>query len=239
MNGETYRQGQIELRFTARFTGRLSIDRFLKRELDGYESESASSRSLAREVAYDNETDFEFSQRGVDELIEHLNHSRIEEEIQERLRDRLRLDRLEIDARIHFSRGSIEWDGVLYVLNWLAAAGGTIGLAEFLRKMIIAVIDAAIKKRLPKILKHEDFRTTAFIEEEVVSPEFPLAIRRQMALSAPFSSEAPFRSSTNPSEPPAPQYKAPTVLLAVSLLNSAFIGALAIILILLLTTSKL
>lgn len=82
-------------------------------------------------------------------IIKELNYLHLDNEIASRLRNRLQIEDIDIDAKIRFYEGSIEWDGVLYIVNWMAVTGGTIGLVDYLRKIIMSVINSTIKNNLP------------------------------------------------------------------------------------------
>jgi len=166
MNTDIDHKQKIELRFNARFTGRMSLSSISKN------------------------TEFHLDE--IQHVIEKLNYSDVGEDIAHRLRDRLQVEGLEIDARIRFYEGSIEWDGVLYVLNWMAAVGGTVGLVDYLRKIIMSVINTTIKRQLPTPLQHEELKTTVFVEEELMTPISVPTIYQQPNIPAQNQLQAPY-----------------------------------------------
>ncbi|MES9901642.1 MAG: hypothetical protein ABW168_03035 [Sedimenticola sp.] len=211
MDTDIQHKQKIELRFNARFTGRMSFSS-LSKNMDIHPEE-------------------------IEHLIEKLNYSDADEEIADRLRDRLQIEGLEIDARIRFHEGSIEWDGVLYVLNWMAVVGGTVGLVDYLRKIIMSVINTTIKKRLPKPLRHEEIKTTVFVEEEIISPISAPAIYQQPSMPAQNQSQAQYPTAFQAPDESITRYR--RLIIGVTLFNSALIGALILVVILMLTSTRL
>lgn len=174
----------------------------------------------------------------INELIDDLNSSHVEDEIEDRLRERLAVEGLNINARIHFYEGSIEWDGVLYVMNWMAVTGGTIGLVDYLRKIIMSVINTTIKQRLPRSLRRQAINTTVYVEEEIIPPVSLPTLQQQNSL--PLSNQAPAVPAQQ-----IPYNYVPNddggmkkFILTITLINSCLIGALVFIAILILTSTR-
>ena len=61
---------------------------------------------------------------------------------------------LGISGKIEFHRGSIGWQGVLEILTWTASIGGTIGLVDYLSKLVEASVARVMRRHISKHTKY-------------------------------------------------------------------------------------
>jgi len=85
-----------------------------------------------------------------DDCVKILNERsrEISKRIKYELIDRLRED-VDVDVQIGFEKGSVEWYGIVTVLDWAARLSGTISLAQFLERVIRRSIDNGVERNLP------------------------------------------------------------------------------------------
>lgn len=104
-------------------------------------------------------------------LINTLNSNsiRIARRISNEIKKRLPLDST-VETEIRFKKGSLSWDGVLYVLANFPELGKTSELAKFLEKGVEIIINRILGSRLPDEYKNS-LRTevSAEMEPDMVS----------------------------------------------------------------------
>ena len=145
-------------------------------------------------------------------------------------------------TNIRFHEGSIEWEGVLHVLTWTSAVGGTIGLVDYLQKITMFAINNTIRSYLPPKLRRESIDTAVMVEDQ--TPHVEDNNLKLLAKELIAQSNQPPLVQNNPSTLTSAQasqevsrvYK---VLIATTFFNTALVGALVLLLIVFLVTGRL
>jgi hypothetical protein len=77
-----------------------------------------------------------------------------------------------ISGEIEFHRGSIGWQGVLEILTWSASVGGTIGLVEYLSKLVKGSIARVMRRHINSRTKYyRSIETKVVIDMPLTTPE--------------------------------------------------------------------
>lgn len=83
------------------------------------------------------------------EVIPSLNQDSLD--IAAEIRDRLSgllPPGVSVDVQIEFRHGSIEWAGVILVLDWMARLSGSVALLEYLKRSARVAIDQVVRRHL-------------------------------------------------------------------------------------------
>jgi hypothetical protein len=84
-------------------------------------------------------------------LESHRNE--ISQEIEREIQNRLPYIPFETAVNVHigFSDGSVQWDGVVEFLDWMARIGGSLGLIGIITHTIRTAINKVLVKRIPRV----------------------------------------------------------------------------------------
>jgi len=112
--------------------------------------------------------------RTVSQIVDDLNRisDLIAEQIATDLRKRLPIG-VQVETSLEFREGSLEWVGVIYVLDWMARLSGAGALVEYIVRVIRLVVNRAVRQNISQpsiLLPSADTEVTVLHGPSVAQP---------------------------------------------------------------------
>ena len=113
----------------------------------------ATSRKLDENSINSKESKYDFIHRN--EIVRWLDSRSeyIAEDIEREIKKALPPG-VQVDVNIEFSYGSIEWAGVVFILDWMARLGSSAGLIEYIAKGVKIGVNKVVRRNLRKQTKY-------------------------------------------------------------------------------------